>query len=112
MRIILKLVTVGVASLCALALSGWSSISFAEEEPQPAMVVIIDDIGDNLNKGLAAVHLPGPVTLAIMPHTPMDRFGDKEELVGATLLLASGKAGSFVTGTETIVDGGYSAMTI
>jgi len=49
---------------------------------------------------------------AIMRHTPMDRFGDKEELVGATLLLASGKAGSFVTGTETIVDGGYSAMTI
>ena len=49
---------------------------------------------------------------AIMRHTPMDRFGDKGELIGATLLLASGKAGSFVTGTETIVDGGYSAMTI
>ncbi|MFP6901708.1 MAG: SDR family oxidoreductase [Opitutales bacterium] len=49
---------------------------------------------------------------AIMKHTPMDRFGDKEELIGATLLLASNKAGSFVTGTETIVDGGYSAMTV
>ena len=49
---------------------------------------------------------------AIMRHTPMDRFGDKEELIGATLLLASNKAGSFVTGTETIVDGGYSSMTI
>ncbi|MBG30989.1 MAG: gluconate 5-dehydrogenase [Opitutae bacterium] len=48
----------------------------------------------------------------IMKHTPMDRFGEKDELIGATLLLASGKAGSFVTGTETIVDGGYSAMTI
>jgi NAD(P)-dependent dehydrogenase (short-subunit alcohol dehydrogenase family) len=47
-----------------------------------------------------------------MKHTPMDRFGEKEELIGATLLLASRMAGSFVTGTETIVDGGYSAMTI
>jgi len=49
---------------------------------------------------------------AIMRHTPMERFGDKEELIGATLLLASNRAGSFVTGTETIVDGGYSSMTI
>ena len=49
---------------------------------------------------------------AIMRHTPMYRFGDKEELVGATLLLASEKAGNFITGHEMVVDGGYSAMTI
>lgn len=47
----------------------------------------------------------------IMGHTPMKRFGNAEELVGATLLLAS-QAGSFITGTELIVDGGYAAMTI
>lgn len=47
----------------------------------------------------------------IMGHTPMDRFGKAEELSGATLLLASG-AGSFITGEEIIVDGGYAAMTI
>ncbi len=47
----------------------------------------------------------------IMGHTPMDRFGEANELVGATLLLAS-DAGSFMTGTETVVDGGYAAMTI
>jgi NAD(P)-dependent dehydrogenase (short-subunit alcohol dehydrogenase family) len=47
----------------------------------------------------------------IMRHTPMNRFGDSNELIGATLLLASG-AGSFMTGVELIVDGGYSAMTI
>ena len=46
-----------------------------------------------------------------MGHTPMDRFGDASELVGATLLLAS-NAGSFITGTEMVVDGGYAAMTI
>jgi NAD(P)-dependent dehydrogenase (short-subunit alcohol dehydrogenase family) len=47
----------------------------------------------------------------IMGHTPMKRFGDPRELSGATLLLAS-DAGSFITGAEIIVDGGYAAMTI
>ena len=49
---------------------------------------------------------------SIMNHTPMARFGNKEELIGATLLLASSKAGSFITGTEMVVDGGYNCMTI
>ncbi|EDY83542.1 oxidoreductase, short chain dehydrogenase/reductase family [Verrucomicrobiia bacterium DG1235] len=48
----------------------------------------------------------------IMGHTPMKRFGEAQELVGATLLLASDTAGSFVTGVELLVDGGYAAMTI
>lgn len=49
---------------------------------------------------------------SIMGHTPMARFGDARELVGATLLLASDNAGSFITGEELIVDGGFHAMTI
>ena len=48
----------------------------------------------------------------IMGHTPMKRFGEARELVGATLLLASDAAGAFITGEELIVDGGYHAMTI
>ncbi len=48
----------------------------------------------------------------IMGHTPMKRFGEAHELIGATLLLASDAAGSFITGEELIVDGGYHAMTI
>ena len=51
-------------------------------------------------------------TNAIMGHTPMNRFGDAEELVGATIWLASEKASSFVTGAIIHVDGGYTAMTI
>ncbi len=47
----------------------------------------------------------------IMGHTPMNRFGEANELIGATLLLC-GAAGSFITGTEMIVDGGFSAMSI
>lgn len=48
----------------------------------------------------------------ILSHTPMNRFGEARELVGAALLLASNAAGSFITGHEMVVDGGYSAMTI
>lgn len=49
---------------------------------------------------------------SIMGHTPANRFGEPNELIGATLLLASEKAGSFITGIEMIVDGGFSSMSI
>jgi NAD(P)-dependent dehydrogenase (short-subunit alcohol dehydrogenase family) len=45
----------------------------------------------------------------IMRHTPMHRFGEPEELVGALLLLVSPKAGSFMTGAAINVDGGFTA---
>jgi NAD(P)-dependent dehydrogenase (short-subunit alcohol dehydrogenase family) len=49
---------------------------------------------------------------AIMGHTPMKRFGKPEELVGAVVLLASPGAGSFITGADIRVDGGFLAQTI
>ncbi len=49
---------------------------------------------------------------SIMAHTPMGRFGEARELVGATLLLAADGAGSFITGAELVVDGGFSSMSI
>ncbi len=45
----------------------------------------------------------------IMRGTPMDRFGEPDELVGALLLLVSPVAGSFITGTHINVDGGFTA---
>ncbi len=48
---------------------------------------------------------------SIVGHTPLARFGEVDELAGATLLLAS-DAGRFITGAELVVDGGFSAMTI
>ena len=47
----------------------------------------------------------------IVGHTPLGRFGEPDELAGATLLLAS-DAGRFITGAEIVVDGGFNAMTI
>jgi len=48
---------------------------------------------------------------SIMAHTPMKRFGEARELVGAALLLA-GDAGAFITGAELVVDGGFNAMSL
>ena len=49
---------------------------------------------------------------SIMNHTPMNRFGQAEELMGAVVFLASTRASSFVTGTDIRVDGGFLAQTI
>ncbi len=49
---------------------------------------------------------------AILGHTPMARFGEPGELVGAVVFLASSKASSFVTGTDIVIDGGFLAQTI
>src|SRR5450759_1113256 len=51
-------------------------------------------------------------TAQIMAHTPMHRFGESGELVGAVVYLASQQASSFVTGSILKVDGGFTAMTI
>ena len=48
----------------------------------------------------------------IMRQTPMNRFGEPQELVGAALLLLAPKAGSFITGSAVYVDGGFTATSI
>ncbi len=55
---------------------------------------------------------PSDRTKAIWGHTPMQRFGEAKELVGAAVFLASEAASSFVTGTDICVDGGFLAQTI
>lgn len=49
---------------------------------------------------------------SIMRHTPMNRFGEPDELAGAILLMAAPRAGSFLTGANIVVDGGFTGMTI
>ncbi len=45
----------------------------------------------------------------ILSQTPMGRFGETEELIGALLFLLSNEAASFVNGVVIPVDGGFSA---
>ena len=42
----------------------------------------------------------------VLSHTPMNRFGRPEGLVGAAVFLASDAASGFVTGTDIRADGG------
>ena len=48
----------------------------------------------------------------ILTHTPMGRFGQAHELMGAALFFASTTAASFITGADLRVDGGFLATTI
>ena len=43
----------------------------------------------------------------IMRGTPMHRYGEADELVGAAVLLCADKAGSYITGAAVNVDGGF-----
>lgn len=52
---------------------------------------------------------PTARTEKILRNTPLGRFGEPEELVGALLFLLDNSASSFVTGVVLPVDGGFSA---
>ena len=52
---------------------------------------------------------PTPRTGKILAATPMQRFGQTEELEGALLFLLNDKAAGFITGIVLPVDGGFSA---
>ncbi len=52
---------------------------------------------------------PTARTGKILSHTPLNRFGETEDLIGALLWLASDQASGFVTGQVIAIDGGFSA---
>ncbi|MDD3695430.1 MAG: SDR family oxidoreductase [Lentisphaeria bacterium] len=52
---------------------------------------------------------PTPRSSKILNHTPMGKYGEPEDLLGALLWLSSDQAAGFVTGTVIPIDGGFSA---
>ena len=52
---------------------------------------------------------PTARTGKILRNTPMERFGEAEELLGALLFLLDDSASAFVTGVVLPIDGGFSA---
>ncbi|RTE65165.1 divergent polysaccharide deacetylase family protein [Amphritea opalescens] len=60
------LATSVVASLFWLSLA----LPVNAEQAPARLIIIIDDIGNNLEKGTAAINLPGPIAYSVLPHTP------------------------------------------
>ncbi|SEG79243.1 divergent polysaccharide deacetylase family protein [Marinobacterium lutimaris] len=58
-----------LVALCLLALPAWAA-PLAE---RPKLVLIIDDMGLSLERGRAALALPGPITYAVLPFRPHSR---------------------------------------
>ncbi|MFW1678408.1 divergent polysaccharide deacetylase family protein [Pontibacter sp. JAM-7] len=56
--------------LLSLLLLSFTPVVVIAGEAEAVLVVIIDDIGFNHSLGQRAVDLPGPVSLAFLPHTP------------------------------------------
>ena len=52
---------------------------------------------------------PTPRTGKILAGTPMKRFGEASELIGALLFLADRNSSGFITGVILPVDGGFNA---
>ncbi len=65
----------------------------------------------NQNRGLlfTADGKPTARTGKILAATPMGRFGEADELLGAVLFLLCDEAASFITGVVLPIDGGFSA---
>jgi NAD(P)-dependent dehydrogenase (short-subunit alcohol dehydrogenase family) len=52
-----------------------------------------------------------PRARQVLAHTPMERYGKPEELLGTVIWLLSG-ASQFVTGAVVPIDGGFSSFSI
>jgi len=57
-------------SLLIVSIALLSMLAPARAETVPQIVIIIDDLGYQLDAGVRAINLPGPVSYAILPATP------------------------------------------
>ncbi|MEJ2529743.1 MAG: divergent polysaccharide deacetylase family protein, partial [Gammaproteobacteria bacterium] len=65
-----------------------TGLSLADEaQTVPAVAIIIDDLGNELQQGKLAVQLPGSVTLAFLPHAAHTEFlANKANTVGKEVM--------------------------
>ncbi|MGH9395315.1 MAG: SDR family NAD(P)-dependent oxidoreductase [Terriglobia bacterium] len=92
----------GVAALTRSLGAEWTPYNIAVNAIAPGV------FETPLNR--AIIHEPGRMA-SILSHTPMNRFGNLEEIKGAAIFLAS-EAASFLTGEIISVDGGFMAQGI
>jgi polysaccharide deacetylase 2 family uncharacterized protein YibQ len=69
----------GLRRLAALLFAGLALVNVAQADSVPftrpaTVILIIDDLGHHLHRGIRAIELPGKVNVAILPHTPGSRL--------------------------------------
>ena len=63
----------GICLLLALQWAATVVSAAAPEPPEPAIAIIIDDLGGRLDAGTRTIDLPGPVACAFLPHSTHTR---------------------------------------
>lgn len=113
-RPLTRVVAYSAAKAAVVNFTQWLAVHLAQEY-SPALRVNAIAPGFFLtdqNRYLLTEKESGALTArgqAILAHTPMGRFGEADDLVGAAIWLAS-PAAAFVTGTVVAVDGGFNAF--
>ncbi|MBZ0291952.1 MAG: SDR family oxidoreductase [Anaerolineae bacterium] len=113
MRPLTRVLAYGGAKSAVDNFTQWLAVHFAQEYSPNIRVNAIAPgfFLTDQNRFLLTDQATGDLTQRgqqIISHTPMNRFGDAEDLVGTLLWLVS-DAARFVTGVVVPVDGGFSA---
>jgi NAD(P)-dependent dehydrogenase (short-subunit alcohol dehydrogenase family) len=109
-RPLTKVVAYGAAKAAITNFTQWLAVHFARSGVRVNAIVPGFFLTEQ-NRGLLTRPdgTLSPRGDKIVAHTPMGRFGEAPELLGALLYLADDRAAGFVTGTTLLVDGGFSA---
>jgi NAD(P)-dependent dehydrogenase (short-subunit alcohol dehydrogenase family) len=105
-----KVVAYGAAKAAITNFTQWLAVHFARAGVRVNAIVpgffITEQNRNLLTKPDGTLSPRGDKIIA---HTPMGRFGEANELLGALLWLVDERAAGFVTGSVVTVDGGFTA---
>jgi NAD(P)-dependent dehydrogenase (short-subunit alcohol dehydrogenase family) len=109
-RPLTKVVAYGAAKAAITNFTQWLAVHFARTGVRVNAIVpgffLTEQNRNLLTKPDGTLSARGDKIIA---HTPMGRFGEAKELLGALLWLADDRAAGFVTGSVIPVDGGFTA---
>jgi NAD(P)-dependent dehydrogenase (short-subunit alcohol dehydrogenase family) len=109
-RPLTKVVAYGAAKAAITNFTQWLAVHFARTGVRVNALVpgffLTEQNRNLLTKPDGTLSARGDKIIA---HTPMGRFGEAKELLGALLWLADDRAAGFVTGAVVPVDGGFTA---
>lgn len=109
-RPLTKVVAYGAAKAAITNFTQWLAVHFARAGVRVNAIVpgffLTEQNRNLLTKPDGTLSARGDKIIA---HTPMGRFGEPKELLGALLWLVDDRAAGFVTGSVVSVDGGFTA---